>query len=110
MMIEGLLGEGLCLNNLGNYKSALESFDKLLNLNSKLNTALQGKLIAHINIAEEHMEKEEYEKSLDNYQMALNIELNNKKALLGKGLVLIELRKFKEALEIINVYLKEVPS
>ena len=56
------------------------------------------------------MAKKEYLKSLDNYQIVLKIELKNKKALLGKGLVLIELDKFKDALEIINIYVKEVPN
>ena len=78
-----------------------------INLKPKSVTALHGKVNAHINIAEQLKAKKQYEKSLNNYEIALKIELNNKKVLLGKGLVLIKLSQFKDALNTINFILKK---
>ena len=103
---EALLGGGLCLNNLGNYDSALELFDKLLSQDPEESNALKGKLTAHIKFAEQLTAKNQFDESLDNYKIALNMESSNKEALLGKGLVLIKLDKFKEALDILNIYIK----
>ena len=77
------------------YKKALESFNKVIELDSNNKEAYYNKGYLYIAL-------KKYEKALESFNKVIELDPNNKESYNAKGCVKIYLKKYKEALENFN--------
>ncbi len=82
-----------------NYIKAKENYMRVLQINSENQTAKDGLMWCHIEIAWSHFQNRQYDKSIEHYQAAYNINSKSKDALWGLILSLTKSNKYKEALK-----------